>query len=197
MARVIPQHIVSSDNAHAVLAASRGGHTDIAELIMADHRRIRRLREALEDAVRCSGGSGPDWVLAHSWQRLAGLLEAHARAEEEVCYLPMFGCGPHAAQQWREAIADHDDIREAVSEASLQPVGSALWWRAVRGALATTAGHLDREECGVLASGLPRLTMSQRRELGRQWCAFIAASAQDAVPEAGSDLAAAEGLSGL
>ena len=80
----------------------------------------------------------------------------------------------------REAIADHDDIREAVSEASRQPAGSALWWRAVRAALAASTGYLDHEERGVLAHCLLRLTMSRRLELGRQWSAFIAAWAQDA-----------------
>ena len=87
---------------------------------MEDHRRIRRLREALSNAVRYSGGSGPGWMVAHAWQRLSGLLEVHARAEEEICYLPMFGSSPQAIRRMREAVGDHDDIREAIGEASLQ-----------------------------------------------------------------------------
>ena len=92
---------------------------------MADHRRIRRLREALSDAVRYSGGSGPDWIVAHAWQRLSGLLEVHVRAEEEICYLPMFGSGSQAIKRIRDAVSDHDDIREAVGEASLQRAAPA------------------------------------------------------------------------
>lgn len=145
---------------------------------MADHRRIRRLREALSNAVRYGGGSGPDWILAHVWQRLSGLLEVHVRAEEEICYLPMFGSGSQAIKRIRDAVSDHDDIREAVGEASLQRAGSSLWWRAVRAALAASSEHLEREERGVLAHC--ELTASQRLELGRQWSAFIAAWRQDA-----------------
>ena len=50
--------------------------------------------------------------------------------------------------------------------------------------LAGSDEHLDREECGVLAEGLIRLTMSQRRALGRQWSAFTAAWAQDSALQA-------------
>jgi hypothetical protein len=146
---------------------------------MADHRRIRRLCQALDDAARWVGGPGPDWAPAYIWQRLAAVLQAHARAEEEICYLPMFGSGPQAAERRQAAIADHDDIREAISEASLQPAGSGLWWQAVRAALAATASHLDREQRAVM-DGLTGLTMTQRRELGRQWSDFIAAWALDA-----------------
>lgn len=153
---------------------------DIIELIMADHRRIRRFTEVLDDAARWSGD--PGWMLAHAWQRLAGLLEAHTRAEEEICYLPMFGCHPNVAERRREAIADHDDIRETISEASLHCPGSALWWRAVRAVLATTADHLDREERGPLAE--VGLTISRRRELGCQWSAFIAAWTLDGASQA-------------
>lgn len=151
MARPAPQHPVPSGQTRTVLAPGGGRPADVIELIMADHRRIRRLRGALHDAARYNGDSGPDWMLAAAWQRLADLLEAHTQAEEEICYLPMFGPGPQATERRREAIADHDDIREAIREASLHRVGSALWWRPVRAVLAASAEHLDREERGVLA----------------------------------------------
>jgi hypothetical protein len=90
---------------------------------MADHRRIRRLCQALDDAARWSGDADPGSMPGHVWERLAGLLEEHTRAEEEICYLPMLSRLPHATQCRQEAIADHDDIREAISEAALQRVG--------------------------------------------------------------------------
>jgi len=157
---------------------------DVIELIMADHRRIRRLCQALDDAVSWSGSSGPDWIPAHVWQRLASLLDAHMRAEEEICHLPMYAGHAHAAERW-EAVADHDDIREAISEARLRPAGSRLWGAAVGAALVITAGHLDREERGPLAASLPRLTMRQRRELGTQYAGFITAWTLDAAGAAG------------
>jgi hypothetical protein len=163
----------------AATAGGRGPAEDVIELIMADHRRIRRLREALYDALHF-GESDPESVLAHVWQRLASLLEVHARAEEEICFLPMSGSGPGAAGRIRDAVCDHDDIREAISEASLQRVGSAPWWRAVRAALAVSAEHLEREERDVLACC--GLTESQRFGLGREWAGFVTALRQDVNP---------------
>lgn len=148
---------------------------DVIELIMADHRRILRFREVLDDAVRGGPASGSGWMLAHVWERVTDLLDTHTRAEEEICYLPMFGPGSSAGEWRRDAVADHDDIREAIGEALLQPVGSALWWGAARTALEVSAEHFDREERDMLASWLPRLTMARRLELGRQWLAFTAA----------------------
>lgn len=157
-----------------------GPPPDVVELIMAEHRRIRRLGEALYDTARWPGSAWPGRALSDVWLRLAGLLQAHTRAEEEICHLPMSWSGPHAAELTAEAAADHGDIREAISEAALHPAGSDLWWRAVRAAIQDTTWHLRREESGLLAGGLPWLTVSRRRELGRQWSAFITAWSLDA-----------------
>ena len=144
---------------------------------MADHRRIRRLRDALYDAARYAGSSAPEWVPVHVWQRFTGLLVAHFRTEEEVCYLPMTEPGADATGR-RQAIADHVDIRHAIGEASVQPAGSAPWWRAVTVALTTSMDHLDREESGFMADCLPRMTPDQRRMLGRKWMMLAAARTQ-------------------
>ncbi len=80
------------------------------------------------------------------------------------------------------AIADHDDIREAISEAALQRVGSVAWWHAVRAVVTSSIEHIDREECDVLAESLLTVTITRRRELGRQWRAFIAAWRLDTAP---------------
>ena len=172
---------------HAAAAWPDRHPADVIDLIMADHRRIRRLSESLEVAARHHADSGQDWMLAHVWQRLAGLLGAHTRAEEEICY-PLCRCSRPDAGRRRGAIDDHEDIREAIGEASLQRVGSPLWWRAVRAVVAASAGHLGREERDVLPCCLARLTVSQRRELGRQWLRFIAAWRLDAQPEFRSGL---------
>ena len=100
---------------------------------------------------------------------------AHTRAEEETWYLPLFGTGPQVAERIRDSIADHDEIRGIIGEAAVQPAGSAVWWRTVRTVLAVSAEHLEHEERDVLPVWLPALSMSRRRELGRQWCAFMAA----------------------
>ncbi len=162
-----------------------GAPADVIELIMADHRRIRRFREVLDDAVRGGPASGSGWMLAHVWQRATDLLGSHTRAEEEICYLTMFGPGSRLGEWRREAVADHDDIREAIEEALLQPVGSALWWNAARAALAASADHLKCEERDMLVSWLPRLTMRRRLELGHQWLGFVAARRLELAPAGG------------
>jgi len=186
------QHLGPSSPIRTVPAPG-GQPADIIELIMADHRRIRRLCRALADGARWGSETGSGSMLADVWEPLAGLLEAHIRAEEEICYLPVFWCRPHAAERRREAIADHEDIREALREASLQRIGSAPWWRAVRAVVATTVDHLDREERDVLAGFSPRLTMTRRRQLGRQCSAFTAAWRLDTVPGAGHEPRAGRG----
>jgi Hemerythrin HHE cation binding domain len=190
------QHLRSAGQAGEIRTVRRQP-ADVIELILADHRRIRRLCEALEDAARWSGETGRDWMLADIWQRLASILEAHARAEEEVCYAPMLWCDPGSASQRRASIADHDEIREAISEAFLQHTGSRLWCGAVRAVLETTVEHIDLEERTLLTDWLPRLTMSRRRELGRQWAAFIAAWKLDAAPGLSRPVSAGQAAGGL
>src|ERR1700748_295009 len=80
----------------------------------------------------------------------------------------------------RDSIADHDDIRGTISAAAVQPVGSAAWWHTVRTVMAVSAEHLEHEERDVLPVWLPGLSMSRRKELGRRWCAFVAAWRPDA-----------------
>ncbi|HET9970579.1 MAG TPA: hemerythrin domain-containing protein [Streptosporangiaceae bacterium] len=184
-----PIHQVSASPAqNRILPAPDGQPADIIELVMAEHRRIIRLGHALDDAVRGEAGSGPGWMLAHVWQRLTDVLEAHTRAEEEICYLSMFGAGKHGA--WRAAVAGDDDIREAISEAALRRPGSAQWWRAVRAGTTAAARHIEQTEGDALVRWQLSLTMSQRRELGRQWSAFMAAWAHDGAARDNRDLPA-------
>jgi hypothetical protein len=126
-----------------------GQPADIIELILADHRRIGRLCHALNDTARHDGGPRPDWMPGHMWQRLADLLVAHTRAEEETWYLPLFGTGPQVAERIRDSIADHDEIRGIIGAAAVQPAGSAAWWRTVRTVLTVSAEHLEPEERDV------------------------------------------------
>jgi hypothetical protein len=153
---------------------------DIVELIMADHRRIRRLCGAVYDAARPGGQPGPDWMLGHVWQRLADLLVAHTQAEEETCYASIPGAKPQATGRMRDPVADHEDIRKIIGEASLHPVGSPPWWHAVSTVIEMSTEHHEREERDILPRYVKGLGLSRRKELGRQWCAFMAAWKRDA-----------------
>lgn len=138
---------------------------DIVELIRADHRRIRRLCHAVYDTARPGGQAGPDWMLGYVWQRLADLLVAHTRAEEQTCYASVPGGGPRGS---------HEDIRKSIGEASRHPVGSAPWWHAVSTVIEVSTEHHEREEREILPRYVGGLSLSRRKELGRQWCAFMA-----------------------
>jgi hemerythrin HHE cation binding domain-containing protein len=144
---------------------------DIVELITADHRRIRRLCRAVYDTGRQSSQSDPDWMLGHVWQRLADLLVAHTQAEEQTCYACVPGPGPNASRPLRDPIADHEDIRKFIGEAARHPVGSAPWWHAVSTVIEVSTAHHERD---ILPRYVAGLSLSRRKELGRQWCAFMA-----------------------
>jgi hypothetical protein len=168
---LIDQHAEPAARSRAVRLAG-AAPDDIAELIMADHRRLDRLRQTVDGLARY--GDGPDWSAA-AWQRLADLLDAHIRAEEEICYLSGFGSGPQGFERMRHARACNDGIREAIGQARRQSVGSAPWWRAVRAVLAAVAEHIDSEQSRAIAGWMLSLTASRRRELGRTWTGFISA----------------------
>lgn len=155
---------------------------DIIELIMADHDRIRRLLSAVDDAARYQHTAGPGWPLAPVWRRSAELIEPHFAAEEEICYLPMAGTGSGAIASMRDALADHDDIREAIAEAGICRCGSPGWWLAVSAACRATLDHLAREERQLLSPFSARATPRLRNDLGQDWVQFTAARRRDAAP---------------
>ncbi|MGH3254249.1 MAG: hemerythrin domain-containing protein [Streptosporangiaceae bacterium] len=170
---------------------------DVIDLILADHARLRRLFAVLEDAARYGEQPGARAMLSEAWARLAGLLELHAGAEEEICYLALFGQGAQAAAELQDALADHGGIREAVHEAGLHEVGDRAWWRAVTAAVRASSDHLASEEQGVLADFRRHAPLGLRDALGRQWVAFTIARTRDAAmpaarPRAGSEAARAE-----
>jgi hypothetical protein len=85
--------------------------------------------------------------------------------------------------QGQAATADHDDIRDALADARLDAVGSALWRRPVTATLWASSGHFARQERGALAAFGRHATPALRHELGHQLAAFIAALTPDATPE--------------
>lgn len=151
---------------------------DVIQLIQADHQRICTLLDALED-LRRYRAAGVMVSLARTWAQLRGLLDLHTEAEEEICFIIPFGPGAEAATQMREAIADHEDIREAVREADLQPLGSAAWWRPVTAIRPLASLHIVCQEQGPLAAFADRAAPGLREELGRQWLSFVDARVRD------------------
>ena len=163
--------------------------TDIIELVLDDHRRIRQLRQALRDTACDGPRAGPGEALAEVWDSLAGLIELHLSAEQEICWLPMCGTGPPGREQLAAAAAAAADIMAAIGEARLQPAGSPCWWLAVNDALAACAAQFGREEDGILPGFARRADWPARERLGRQWLAYTEARLLDQAP-AGPDAAA-------
>lgn len=94
---------------------------DIIEVILADDKRIRRLLRALDDSARCGEDPYAGWMLAPVWCRLADLLEMHAEAEEEICYLTLFGQGRTRTPARTTSARTYGK--------RLHAAGSAIWWR--------------------------------------------------------------------
>lgn len=144
---------------------------------MADHRRIRRLSRAVDDAAPLGGANV---ALAGTWDRFAALLDLHTRTEEQIRRPSLSGSGPGEAGRTPEAAARNDGIREAIGEARLQ--------RAVRrpgggrSAALAAADHVDRQAPVIRSEWAPVLSAERRRELGRRWLAFSAAGQQQAPP---------------
>lgn len=147
---------------------------DIAELMLDDQRIILSLQQVLTDAGRSAGPAGSAGWLARVWDQLADVVETHLDAEEEICHLAIFGPSAAGVARMEEDVAAHGDIREAIAEARLHPVGSPVWWRAVKDATSACADQLERERAG-LAEFRRRAGPSERARLGSQWSAFVAA----------------------
>ena len=124
---------------------------DIVELIMADHHEQRRMFALLDEV-----GNDPD-LLEPVWKRLSILLEVHASAEERLFYPRLLAVGEGAGgaddaeDETKDAIRDHDDIRDGIRRASQHPAGSSEWWRAVADTRIANSDHMGEEEREALA----------------------------------------------
>jgi hypothetical protein len=157
---------------------------DITDLIRAEHARLCRLFDALDDTARLAEASGttgrtPRWAPQATWARIAGLLELHAEAEYEICYFAVFGPGTSQTSNLRQAVSCLNEIHNAVAEAQLQEPGSRSWWRAVAAARRSSLCHITQLEAGPLADFRRRSTPQLREDLGQQWEAFVAAYRRD------------------
>lgn len=165
---------------NAAAAASQGtGHgcpADIIDLIVAGHRRIRRLGRILRDTGKASHATGNSaWVAGEVWARLAGLIDLHLGAEEEVCLPALHRVDPSGQEQRKDLVADHEDIRDAMQEASLQATGSVPWWLAAEDTVSACDEAFRREEQHILPALACHAGDAQRSRLARQWQAYMAA----------------------
>jgi Hemerythrin HHE cation binding domain len=158
-------------------AAPDAGSNEIGELILAEHARILRLFGVLYDLARRADPSVSRLALAQVWTRLADLLVTHTRAEEEICFPPMYSADVRILTVVEAAADDHIGIRESVAQARLLEVGSARWWQVITGARMACASHFASEERGLLSALCSGLLPGTGKVLVRQWAAFAVAPA--------------------
>lgn len=150
---------------------------DITELILNDHHEQRRMFALLDELGDDPAKLGP------VWNRLAILLEVHAAAEEKLFYPRLLRVGEGAggvdtaSAETKDAIHDHNQIRDAVAEARQHPVGGEAWWNSVIDAREANSDHMGEEEREALADFRRTATLQARHDLALEFAVFEAAHA--------------------
>ncbi|MGH9088219.1 MAG: hemerythrin domain-containing protein [Acidimicrobiales bacterium] len=148
---------------------------DICDLILEGHETFRRHFAELDDLR--AAGAGRD-AFAREWKPVADLLEVHAASEEELFYPRLLPRGDDAEEETRDAIGDHNDIRDAVRRATEREVGSDEWWNAVLDAREQNSDHMAEEERGAIPDFRAHAEGSLREDLGVHWLRFQAEHAE-------------------
>jgi hypothetical protein len=148
---------------------------DITQLILDDHHEQRRLFAILEQVDRAETG-----VLSAVWDRMAAFLELHAAAEEEIFYPALLEVGLAAQraagveEETLDAIHDHNEIRDAVTEVARHQVGTDEWYAAVAAANLANSDHMAEEEREGLTDFRRLAGLQPRHQLGVAFAAFEA-----------------------
>src|SRR5215213_8829176 len=98
---------------------------DITEVILSDHHEQRRMFAMLDDVDRSDVKT-----LTVLWNRLSAMLEVHAQAEELFFYPELLALGRRLrddteAEETKDAIGDHNDIRDGILGAARTGGGAA------------------------------------------------------------------------
>ena len=157
---------------------------DITEVILDDHHEQRRLFAILEQVDRTNTD-----VLSAIWDRLAAFLELHAKTEEEIFYPALLQVGLEARrkagveEETIDAIGDHNQIRDAVTESAKHRVGSDPWYAAVTAANLANSDHMAEEEREGLTDFRRLASLQRRHELGVAFAAYEARNYGGVTPE--------------
>ncbi|MDQ0118054.1 iron-sulfur cluster repair protein YtfE (RIC family) [Pseudarthrobacter defluvii] len=157
---------------------------DIVEVILNDHHEQRRLF-ALLDEMHASETSSLEAV----WKRMRILLEVHAKAEEELFYPELLELGKgaggkdSAADETTDAIHDHNEIRDAISDVDRQQTGTADWWEALAKLNEANGDHMAEEEREGLTDFRQHASLELRHRLGLAFSIFESEHAGGIEPE--------------
>lgn len=157
---------------------------DITDLILDEHNEQRRLFLEIDDLAN----RGDKAALKAVWSRLRGLLDRHAEAEERFFYPELLKIGHGAADsdsaedETRDAIKDHNEIRDAASKVDEHDVGSPEWFDAVAAANKANGDHMAEEERQGLSDFRRTADAGLRDRLAQQFAAFSADHLQGVKP---------------
>ncbi len=145
---------------------------DITQLIADDHTEQRRLFAIIDQL-----GRDDRQALKAVWARLRALLDTHARAEELYFYPELLKLGRGADgetpnEETRDAIKDHNEIRDTASAVDKEQLGSPEWFKAVAAANKANSDHMAEEERQGLTDFRRHADLALRHRLGVDFIAF-------------------------
>ena len=146
---------------------------DITRVITDDHAEQRRLFAALGEI-----GIADTAALTAVWGRLKALLDSHAEAEERFFYPELLKLGTGAADaksakdETKDAITDHNEIRDSGEAVEKHPVGSKEWFAAIDACNVANGDHMAEEERQGLADFRRHASLALSHNLGVRFLAF-------------------------
>ena len=139
---------------------------DIVRLILSDHEIFRARFAELADL------HDQPQAAAALWGELAAHLEVHASAEEAHFYPALLQKVDDSEDETKDAVGDHDEIRQGIRRASAAEAGSDEWWAGIQDAREANDEHLAEEERDDLPDFLRSVTVEERQSLGARFVAF-------------------------
>ena len=145
---------------------------DITQLILADHAEQRRLFALIEEVPPENTAA-----LRAVWAHLRALLDTHALAEERFFYPELLKIGKGAdgevaVEETRDAIKDHNEIRDTAAKVENERPGSSEWFAAVAAANRANSDHMAEEERQGLSDFRRNAALELRDRAGVQFLQF-------------------------
>jgi Hemerythrin HHE cation binding domain len=140
--------------------------TRVTDIIRMDHvwfrSRFAALMAARDDTA----------LLTSIWGELSARLEVHAAAEETLFYPRLLKDDPDAVDDTKDAVKDHNEIRDGIREADEHGVGEDAWWRGVNATEHANTEHMEEEERGPLIEFDDAASTGEQAELAAAFSAF-------------------------
>lgn len=156
---------------------------DITELILTQHHEQRRTFAMLDDVARDNVDA-----LSAIWSRLEVLLEVHADAEEQFFYPRLLEVGKGVGDadgpqdEVKDAVSDHNEIRDGIRKVGAAETGSEQWWDAVRACRTANSDHMAEEEREDLPDFRRNADLQVRHDIAVEFLAYEGRNAQGVKP---------------